>query len=185
MGFSFNKLFPRIPQLPPKSQFIKIKFINQGLDLLNVSNIFRDHRVASKIPQYFENLGPPLICYQYKKPLEISFSTTTKLLLILMFRFIFNLLALVRTCLFCIHLQAILSRGTLPVSMTKDYGHFIRKGPNTYFHPGLILLSAGVLSREQFRLTVNDGVRKNASEFMPLTTGNIPEHRKRCIIRPS
>ena len=67
MAFSFNKLFPRIPQLPPKTQFIKIKFINQGLDLLNISNIFRDHLVASKIPQYFENLDPPLICYRYKK----------------------------------------------------------------------------------------------------------------------
>ena len=50
MTFSFNKLFPRIPQLPPKTQFIKIKLINQCLDLLNISNIFRDHRVASKIP---------------------------------------------------------------------------------------------------------------------------------------
>ena len=70
MAFSFNKLFPRIPQLPPKTQFIKIKFINQGLDLLNISNIFRDHRVASKIPQYFENLDPPLICYQYKNPIR-------------------------------------------------------------------------------------------------------------------
>ena len=70
MAFSFNKLFPRIPPLPPKTQFIKIKFINQGLDLLNISNIFRDHRVTSKIPQYFENLDPPLICYQYKKPMR-------------------------------------------------------------------------------------------------------------------
>ena len=52
MAFSFNKLFPRIPQLPPKTQFIKIKFINQGLDLLNISNIFLDHRVASKIPDW-------------------------------------------------------------------------------------------------------------------------------------
>ena len=47
------------------TQFIKIKFINEGMDLLNISNIFRDHRVASKIPQYFENVDPPLICYQY------------------------------------------------------------------------------------------------------------------------
>ena len=30
MAFSFNKLFPRIPALPPKTQFIKIKFVNQG-----------------------------------------------------------------------------------------------------------------------------------------------------------
>ena len=61
--FWINKLFPRLPTLPPKIQFIKIKIFNQGLDLLNISNIFRDHRVTSKIPQYFENLDPPLICY--------------------------------------------------------------------------------------------------------------------------
>ena len=128
-----------------------MKFINQGLDLLNISNIFRDHRVASKIPHYFENLHPPLICYQYKNPLEISFSTTTKSLLTLMFGVLFNLLAIVRTRHFCIHLQAMLSRGTLPVSLTRDYGHFLRKDPNRDFHPGLILLSAGVLSRKHFR----------------------------------
>ena len=34
---------------------------------LNIFNIFRDHRVTSKIPQYFENLDPPLICFQYKR----------------------------------------------------------------------------------------------------------------------
>ena len=39
MAFSFNKLFPCIPSLPPKTQFIKIEFIYQGLDLLNISNI--------------------------------------------------------------------------------------------------------------------------------------------------
>ena len=78
MAFSFNKLFLRIPALPPKTQFIKIKFVNQGLDLPNISNIFRDHRVTSKIPQYFENIDPPLICYQYKNPIKISLSTTTK-----------------------------------------------------------------------------------------------------------
>ena len=50
--------------------FLKIKFVNQGLDLLNISNIFGDHRVTSKIPQYFENLDPPLICYQYKSPIR-------------------------------------------------------------------------------------------------------------------
>ena len=74
IAFSFNKLFPRIPALPPKTQFIIIKFVNQGLDFLNISNIFRDHRVTSKISQYFENLDPPLI----KILLEISFSTSTK-----------------------------------------------------------------------------------------------------------
>ena len=71
MAFSFNKLFPRIPTLPPITQFIKIKFVYQDLDLLNISNIFRDHRVTSKIPQYFENLEPwhlshIMIVYYYK-----------------------------------------------------------------------------------------------------------------------
>ena len=66
-----------------------------------------------------------------------------------------------------------LSRTTLPVSLTKDYGHFLRKDPNTDFHLGLILLSVGVLSRKHFRLTVNDGVKKKASECMPLTTGKM------------
>ena len=47
MKFSFNKLFPRIPPLPPKTQFIKMKpIINQGLNLLNIFNIFRDHGVT-------------------------------------------------------------------------------------------------------------------------------------------
>ena len=90
-----------------------------------------------------------------------------------MFGVLFNLLVLVRTCHFCINLQAMVSRATLPVSLTKDYGHFLRKVPNTDFHPGLIVLSAGVLSRKHFMLTINDGVRRKASECMPLTTGKM------------
>ena len=35
IAYSCNKLSPRIPPLPHKTQFIKLKFINQGLDLLN------------------------------------------------------------------------------------------------------------------------------------------------------
>ena len=59
-----------------------------------------------------------------------------------------------------------LSRATLPVSLTQDYGHFLRKGPNTDFNLGMILLSAGVLLRKHFILTVNDGVRRKASKCM-------------------
>ena len=69
--------------------------------------------------------------------------------------------------------ETMLSRATLPVSLTKDYGHILIKGPNTEFYPGLILLNTGVLSRMHFRLTENDGVRRNVSECMPLTTGKI------------
>ena len=125
MAFSFNKLFPRIPPLPPKTQFMKIKFINQGLDLLNISNIFRDHRVASKFHSISRILILLLFVISIKSLLEISFSTTTKSLLTLMCGVLFNPLALVRTRHFCIHLQAMLSLGTLPVSLTKDYSHFL------------------------------------------------------------
>ena len=173
MAFSFNKRFPRIPALPPKTQFIKIKFVNQGLDLLNISNIFRDHRVTSKIPRYFENLDPPLICYQYKILFEILFSTTTKKLLILMFWVPFSHHDIVRTRLLCIHLLDMLSQVTLLVFLTKDYGHSLRKGLTIDFHPGLILLNAGILSRMHCRRIVNVGPKRKAPECMPLTTGKM------------
>ena len=32
---------------------------------------------------------------------------------------------------FCIHMQVMLLRATLPVSLTNDYGNFLRKGSNT------------------------------------------------------
>ena len=111
-----------------------------------------------------------------KKQLEISFSTTTKSLLTLMFGVLFNLLAVVRTRDFCIHPQAMLSRATLPYPwMTKDYGHILRNGPNTDFHPGVILLNAAVtvLLRKHIRLAVNNGARRKASEYIPLTTGKL------------
>ena len=90
-----------------------------------------------------------------------------------MFGVLSNLLALVRTRHFCIHLQAMLSRVTLPVSLTKDYGHFLRNDQNTDFHRGLILQSAGVLSKKHSRLTVSDGVRRKATDCMPITTGRV------------
>ena len=65
-----NKLYPKIKETAPKRRFIKIPFINKGFDLLNISNIFKDHRVQSKIPQYFDNLEPPMICYKYQKPVR-------------------------------------------------------------------------------------------------------------------
>ena len=66
-----------------------------------------------------------------------------------------------------------LSRVTLLVFLTKDYGHSLRKGLNIDFHPGLILLNVGILSRNHFRHIVNVGPKRKASECMPLTTGNM------------
>ena len=66
-----------------------------------------------------------------------------------------------------------LSLETLLVFLIKDYGLSLRKGLNTDFHPGLILLSAGILSRMHFRRIVNVGRKRKASECMPLTTGKM------------
>ena len=66
-----------------------------------------------------------------------------------------------------------LSHATLPESLTKDVGHFFRRGLNTDFNQGLILLYAGVLSRKHFRHIANDGVKMQKLECMPLTTGKI------------
>ena len=57
----------------------------------------------------------------------------------------------------------ILSQATLPLSLTKDYGHFLRRGLNTDFDPELILLNVGVLSRKDFRHIANEGVNRKAS----------------------
>ena len=36
-------------------RFIKIPFINKGIDLIDIPSIFRDSTVESSIPDYFEN----------------------------------------------------------------------------------------------------------------------------------
>ena len=79
----------------------------------------------------------------------------------------------VRTHRFCIHLLDMLSPVTLLVYLIKDYGLSLRKGLNTDFHPGLILLSAGILSRMHFRRIVNVGPKRKASECTPFTTGKM------------
>ena len=68
--FAYNKLFPTTKATSNKRRFIKIKFANKGIDLLNISGIFRDDRVQAKVPQYFSDMTPPTICFQYKRPIR-------------------------------------------------------------------------------------------------------------------
>ena len=53
-----------------------------------------------------------------------------------------------------------MSHLTLLVFLTKNFGLSLRKGLNIDFHPGLILLSTGILSRMHFRCIVNAGHKK-------------------------
>ena len=50
--------------------FIKIPFINKGIDFIDLPSIFRDNTVESSIPDYFENKEPPIICCKYDKPIR-------------------------------------------------------------------------------------------------------------------
>ena len=45
--------------------FIKIQFVNRGIEFINLPSIFKDISVISSIPTYFENKESPIICYKY------------------------------------------------------------------------------------------------------------------------
>ena len=47
--------------------FIKILFINKGMDFIDLPSIFRDTSIQSSIPNYFKNCEVPIILYQYSK----------------------------------------------------------------------------------------------------------------------
>ena len=47
--------------------FIKLSFINKGIEFIDLPSIFRDNNVNSAIPEYFENTESPFICYKYNK----------------------------------------------------------------------------------------------------------------------
>ena len=49
--------------------FIKITFINKGIDFIDLPSIF-NKSVIQSIPTYFQNSEPPIICYKYNKPIR-------------------------------------------------------------------------------------------------------------------
>ena len=57
--------------------FIKIRFVNKGIEFINLPSIFKDESVISSIPTYFENKESPIICYKYNKPVPSAVLTIT------------------------------------------------------------------------------------------------------------
>ena len=55
--------------------FIKIQFVNKGVEFINLPSIFKDKSVISSIPTYFENKESPIICYKYNKPIRSTVKT--------------------------------------------------------------------------------------------------------------
>ena len=57
--------------------FIKIQFVNKGIEFINLPSIFKDKSVISSFPTYFENKEYPIICYKYNKPIRSTVLTLT------------------------------------------------------------------------------------------------------------
>ena len=71
-GVTLNMLFGHIidPEINHIRHFIKIQFVNKGIEFINLPSIFKDKSVISSIPTYFENKESPIICYKYNKPIR-------------------------------------------------------------------------------------------------------------------
>ena len=69
-AFCYHKLFPKIDKPENhKRYFLKLKYINKGIDLIDISSIFRNPSVQKLIsPENFDNTEPPIVSYIYKKP---------------------------------------------------------------------------------------------------------------------
>ena len=59
--------------------FIKIQFVNKGIEFINVPSIFKNTYVISSIPTYFENKEYPTISYKYNKPIRSNVFNYNKL----------------------------------------------------------------------------------------------------------
>ena len=67
------------PEVNHKQHFIKIPFINKGIEFIDLHSIFKDNLVISSIPNYFNNSETPIICYKYKKPIRSTIINFNKI----------------------------------------------------------------------------------------------------------
>ena len=63
-----------------KRHFIKIPFINKGIEFIDLHSIFQDNLVISSIPNYFNNSETPIICYKYNKPIRSNIFNFNKII---------------------------------------------------------------------------------------------------------
>ena len=62
-----------------KRHFIKIPFINKGIEFIDLLSIFKDKFLISSIPNYFNNSETPIICYKYNKPIRSTLFNFNKI----------------------------------------------------------------------------------------------------------
>ena len=58
------------PYTDDNRHFMKLRFINKGIDAVNVSNILHNKNVRSTIPPYFKNQSVPVLSYKYTKTIS-------------------------------------------------------------------------------------------------------------------
>ena len=63
--------------------FIKIPFINKGIDFIDLPSIFRDNNVESSLPDYLKIRNHPLFVINIINILEVQYSISINWLLIL------------------------------------------------------------------------------------------------------
>ena len=59
--------------------FIKIPFINKGIDFIDLPSIFQDRSVTSSIPDYFPNSEPSILFYKYNRSITHTIFYCNKL----------------------------------------------------------------------------------------------------------
>ena len=70
-SYTQHVLRPHIDKISEHQRFfLKIQFINKGIDFIDIQSIFKDKNVLDAIPKYFKNIEPPIICYKYNKPVR-------------------------------------------------------------------------------------------------------------------
>ena len=70
-GYTQHALRPYIDsEINQTRHYIKVSFVNRGMDSIDLPSIFRDSSVISSIPTYFQNSETPIICYKYNKPIR-------------------------------------------------------------------------------------------------------------------
>ena len=62
-----------------KRHFIKNPFINKGIEFIGLPSIFKDRSVTSSISTYFQIFEPPIMCYEYNKPIRNTIFNFNKL----------------------------------------------------------------------------------------------------------
>ena len=72
-GLKFNS------EVNHERHFIKIPFINKGMEFIDLHSIFKDNSVIYSIPNYFNNSETPIICYKYNKPIRYTIVNVNKI----------------------------------------------------------------------------------------------------------